>query len=200
MLFFKGARHREQFLQTVYPKLSFVFNMAYRLSGNRYDAEDLTQETFSIAFQKLHQLKDEGKCKSWLLAILRNLYLNGCEKKRPDLLEAAEDEDYFSMIEGLATGDNPEEFLIEKAGTQEVQKIVGALPEKYMTPLVLFYTEEWSYREISEGLDLPIGTVMSRIGRGREMVKKEILEGRKRQGVTKVIDFARNSRKGRGEP
>lgn len=200
MLFLKGARRREQFLKIVYPQTNFVFNMAYRLSGNRYDAEDLTQETFAIAFQKLHQLKDAGKCKFWLLAILRNLYLRGCEKKRPDLLQVVEDKDYFSILEGLAAEVNPEEYLLEKTATQEVQKIVGGLPEKYKTPLVLFYTEEWSYQEIAEGLDLPIGTVMSRISRGREMVKKEILDGRKRQGEGKVIDFARTSRKGRGEP
>lgn len=200
MFFLKGARHREQFLKTVYPHLDFVFNMAYRLSGNRYDAEDLAQETFAIAFQKLHQLKEADKCRPWLLAILRNLYLRGCEKKRPELLEVVEDEDYFSILEGVAAGDNPEESLIEKSTAQEVQKILGGLPEKYKTPLVLFYAEEWSYQEIAEGLDLPMGTVMSRIGRGREMVKKELLKGRKRQGEGKVIDFARSSRIGRGEP
>lgn len=200
-MFFSSARRREQFHEIVYPHLGFVFNVAYRLSGNRYDAEDLTQEAFATAYDKLHQLRDTGRCRFWLLAILRNHYLRSCEKKRPDLLEVTEDDDYFSVLENLAGDDNPEDILIDRMAAQDVQEILLGLPEKYKTPLVLFYTEEWSYLEIAEGLELPIGTVMSRICRGRELIKKEVLGGRKSRGDGKVITplFDRTSRTGRGE-
>jgi RNA polymerase sigma-70 factor (ECF subfamily) len=185
-------------MQVAYPHLDFVFNMALRLSGNRYDAEDLTQETFATAFRKLHQLKDEGRCKFWLLSILRNLFLRGREKCRPELLDVQSDEDYVTVLENLAGEGNPEEILLDKSAAQEVQAILGGLPEKYQTPLILFYTEEWSYQEIAEGLELPMGTVMSRIGRGRELLKKGLLDRRQGRGQGKVIRpiFAGASRKG----
>lgn len=199
-MLFKSDRRRKQFLETVYPHLNFVFNVAFRLSGNHYDAEDLTQETFTVAFQKLHQLKEPGKCRYWLLAILRNLYLRGGEKQRPELLEVAEDDDYCTILESLVAEGDPEKELIQKTAAQEVQRILLGLPEKYKTPLVLFYGEEWSYQEIAEGLEMPIGTVMSRLGRGRELMKRKLLEGRRRQEKGKVIKplFAMAARTGGG--
>lgn len=187
MLFFKSDRYRKQFLKDVYPHLNFVFSVAFRLSGNHYDAEDLAQETFTIAFQKLHQLREPDKCRYWLLTILRNLYRRGGEKQRPELLKVAEDDDYCIILERLVAEGDPEKQLLDKTAAQEVQLILLGLPEKYKTPLVLFYGEEWSYLEIAEGLDLPIGTVMSRLGRGRELMKRKLLEGRKRQEKGKVI-------------
>lgn len=185
-------------MQVAYPHLDFVFNMALRLSGNRYDAEDLTQETFATAFRKLHQLKDEGRCKFWLLSILRNLFLRSRERCRPELLDVQSDEDYILVLDSLVGERNPEEILLDKGAAQEVQAILGGLPEKYQTPLILFYTEEWTYQEIADGLELPMGTVMSRIGRGRELVKKRLLERRQARGQGKVIraSFPGASRKG----
>lgn len=187
MLFNKSDWYRKQFMKEVYSHLNFVFSVAFRLSGNHYDAEDLTQETFTIAFRKLHQLREPDKCRFWLLSILRNLYLRGGEKQRPELLKVTEDDDYCAILERLVAEGDPEKHLLDKTAAQEVQRILLGLPEKYKTPLVLFYGEEWSYREIAEGLDLPIGTVMSRLGRGRELMKRKLLEGRKRQEKGKVI-------------
>ena len=199
-MFFRRSVSEERFMQVAYPHLDFLFNMALRLSGNRYDAEDLTQETFATAFRKLHQLKDEERCKFWLLSILRNLFLRGREKSRPELLDVPNDEDYVAVLENLVGEGNPEEILLDKSAAQEIQTILGGLPEKYQTPLILFYTEEWSYQEIAEGLELPMGTVMSRIGRGRELVKKRLLDRRQGRGQGKVIRpiFDGASRKGRG--
>lgn len=197
-MFFRRSISEERFMQVAYPHLDFVFSMALRLSGNRYDAEDLTQETFAVAFRKLHQLKDEQRCKFWLLSILKNLFLRGREKSRPELLNVASDEDYLTVLENLVGEGNPEELLLDKGAAQEVQAILDGLPEKYQTPLILFYTEEWSYQEIAEGLELPMGTVMSRIGRGRELVKKGLLHRRQAHCQGKVIrpSFAGTARKG----
>ena len=177
----------DEFLKTVYPCLDFVFNIAFRLSGNRYDAEDLTHETFTIAYQKLHQLREPRKCRYWLLMIARNLYLRSCAKKCPGLLEVSEIEDYLAVLENMVAEDDPEKLLIKKTTTLEIQKLLQGLPEKYKTPLVLFYTEEWSCQEIAEALKVPMGAVMSRIGRGRELMKKKILEGGRRQRGANVI-------------
>ncbi len=197
-MFFPKDRSRDRFMKTAYPHLDFVFSVAFRLSGNRYDAEDLTQEAFVIAFQKLHQLKDPEKCKPWLLSILRNLYLRSQEKNRPGLLKVQDDEEYSSILENLVREETPEDIFAEKNQFHEVQKILNSLPEKYKTPLILHYTEEWSYKEIAQGLDLPMGTVMSRIGRGRELIKKELIRRQTPRERGQVITpvFARGSRKG----
>ena len=138
------------------------------------------------------------RCRFWLLAILRNLYLRGREKKRPDLLDVAGDDEYFSIIENLTEEENPEKFLLEKTAAQAVQKILHSLPERYKTPIILHYTEEWSYKDIAEGLNLPMGTVMSRLSRGRDLLKKKLLLGRKQASRGNLITptFNRNSKNG----
>jgi RNA polymerase sigma-70 factor (ECF subfamily) len=180
------------------PHLDFIFNVAFRLSGNRYDAEDLSQETMTVAFDKFSQLKDHERVRYWLLAILRNLYLRSHEKKRPTLLDVPDEESYISVFERMTAEGTPESEFFEIDSAREVQGVLNRLPEKYKTPLILFYTEEWSYREIADGLDLPMGTVMSRIARGRDLVKKELLQSRKTKGERKVI-FTDFSRRGGGK-
>ncbi len=198
LLFLTRAQRERRFMEEVHPQLDFVFNMALRLSGNRYDAEDLTQETFVIAFEKLSQLKKADRCRFWLLAILRNLYLRSLEKKRPDLLDVDGDDEYLSIIESLSEDEDPEKFLLEKTASQEVQRILHSLPERYKTPIILHYTEEWSYKDISKGLDLPMGTVMSRLSRGRELMKRKLLKDRKPAARGNLITpaFDRASEKG----
>jgi RNA polymerase sigma-70 factor (ECF subfamily) len=180
------------------PHLDFIFNVAFRLSGNRYDAEDLSQETMTVAFDKFSQLKDHERVRYWLLAILRNLYLRSHEKQRPTLLDVPDEESYNSVFERMTAEGTPESEFFEIDSAREVQGVLNRLPEKYKTPLILFYTEEWSYREIADGLDLPMGTVMSRIARGRDLVKKELLQSRKTKGERKVI-FTDFSRRGGGK-
>ncbi len=184
-------------MEVAYPHLDSVYNVALRLSGNAFDAEDLTQETFTVAFRKLHQLKEAEKARAWLLSILRNLFLRSREKNRPDLLDVADDQSYAAALDNLAGSDCPEKTFFKQADAQSIQRTLDSLPEKYKTPLILFYTEEWSYREISEALEAPMGTVMSRISRGRDIMKKTLLAESRPQGKGKVItaDFAQTERK-----
>jgi RNA polymerase sigma-70 factor (ECF subfamily) len=187
MIILNKARRRKTFHEIVYPQLGFVYNMALRLSGNPYDAEDLSQEVCAIAFERLPQLKDPAKCRFWLLSILRNKYLRSLERRRPELLDTTDDESYTAVLEALPTDEDPESLLVGKETAETVQQCLHDLPEKYKTPLALFYTEEWSYKEIASGLDLPIGTVMSRIARGRELVKKALLRRRAREAAGQLI-------------
>ena len=152
--------------------------MAFRYTGNRSDAEDMTQETLYRAFKNFHQLKDEAKCKSWMLAILRNIFLKEVSRggRKNEVLQDKRAV-YPDMLEH--TSDNllcPEGEAIKRGEEETVQKALREVPEKYKTPLLLFYMEEMAYEEISDALEIPIGTVMSRISRARGFVKKELIK------------------------
>jgi len=152
--------------------------MALRYAGSCENAEDLTQETFYTAYKKFEQLKDPKKCKAWLLAILRNIYLRERESiGRKDEYLACDEESYASVLERAAAEEKtPESDYEIKTQTIRVIAIIGELPEKLKTPLLLFFQEDMPYQEISETLDIPIGTVMSRISRAKKQVKKAIIK------------------------
>lgn len=158
----------ETLVQSYYANL---YKFAYRLSGSPVDAEDLCQETFCSAQKKLGQLRDDGKILNWLYTILRNAYLHRlrADKRYSELTPEA--------CEYLAAP-SPEE--LPAISSAQLQEALNLLPEAYRTPLILFYFQDMAYKEISEQLDVPIGTVMSRISRGKEYLKryfhKEIAE------------------------
>jgi len=161
--------------------------MALRLSGNEYDAEDITQETFYIAFKRFHQLKDEDKCKSWLFSIMRNLFLKEAER-RGNYKELNLDEgEYLFNLESVSNYNEKE--ITEKIDNQELQVILNKIPEKYKSPFLLFYMDNRSYKEIADVLNIPIGTVMSRISRGRDFVKNLLLKNAAKGQSDKVIEL-----------
>ncbi len=153
------------------PYLNFIYRSAFRFCGNRSDAEDLSQETFKAAFEKFHQLKDNKKIKSWLFMILRNAFLKRIAKEKK-----------YSQVDIDLVTYNPQEFknigeeYFENILNWELQQALNKLNEKYKTPVLLSYISGYSYQEIADMLCIPIGTVMSRIARGKMFLKKEILK------------------------
>ncbi len=169
-------RSREQFWQLAKIHLSYLYNVAIRYAGNQYDAEDLVQETYFIAFKKFDQLRDPDKIKSWLFTILRNIYLkNQRQNGRGKKAEYDDGIDYINSLENAAERLDPASAYERKIEADRIQQLLAELPEKYQSPIFLYYTSEMTYQEISETLDLPIGTVMSRLSRGKQMLKKKIL-------------------------
>mgnify|MGYP001579537534 CR=1 FL=1 len=194
-MFFKKT-DEEYFKRIALPHLRFIYNVALRLSGNEHDAEDLVQETFYIAFERFYQLKDEGKCKNWLFSIMRNLYLKEVERKGNFREMNLDDEgEYLQNLEIVAAKNYSENELIKKTDKQDIQLILDRIPEKYKLPFLLFYMDNRSYKEIADTLNIPIGTVMSRISRGRDFVKNMMLKNMANE--TKVIraDFKNPVRK-----
>ncbi len=139
-----------------------LYRFAYRLSGCAADAEDLTQEAFCQAQVKLAQLRDGKSARAWLFTILRNGYLHKVRankaSKTVSLDEVGEVPDRLDWDE-----------LTVDAG--QLQAALNDLPEPYRTPLILFYFEEFSYRDIAEQLETPMGTVMSRLARAKEFLR-----------------------------
>ena len=159
------------------------------------------QETMYNAFKSFHQLKDEAKIRGWLVSILRNAYLR--EAGRSGRVREVEVDDGLSYADSLveSVGKDPETLVIKKVEASRIQAIIDMLPEKYRTPLVLFYMEETSYRDIANSLDIPMGTVMSSISRGRAFIKKELLKGSMAAGseeagqdVNKVVSIKKSKK------
>ncbi len=156
-----------------------LYRYAFRLCGREADAEDLTQETFCQAQLKLGQLRDWQRAKAWLFAILRNAYLRRLRgQKGPQLLS----------LDGLAEVPDRLPEPLPAIDAHQLQLALNELPEGFRTPLLLYYFDEFSYREIAEQMDLPLGTVMSRLARA-----KAYLRGRLVPAVAEVAGPRRES-------
>jgi len=141
-----------------------------------FDAEDIVQETYLTAYNKFYQLREKSKCKPWLLRILRNNFLKNYQKKknRKKLSEA----DYIDFLKNSQSTDTAENMLSKMSTQKTVQKAIDQLPDKYKEALLLYYMDEMLYRDIASTLNIPIGTVMSRLTRAREGLKVLLLKHR----------------------
>lgn len=163
------------------PHLDAVYRFALRLSGSPDRAEDLTQETFLRAFRSWDQYTPGTRAKSWLFTICRNLYLRDRERgrRRDELVQEK------TLAEGpggplanpvwLSVVDSdPEGAFFDSIVDAEVLKSIDALPEEYRTAVVLSDLEGLSYQEIADLMNVPIGTVKSRLFRGRRQLQKAL--------------------------
>ncbi len=177
MILRKEKNNNERFSELARPYIKFLYNMALRYAGNSYDAEDMVQETLFIALKKINTLRDDTKCKSWLFSVLRNVFLKELRiKGRKYKFEFDERDDYITALNGFADNGDVEKAFDKKVDELQIQRILDKLPEKYKSPILLYFMEELSYQEISEYLDIPIGTVMSRLSRAKIFLKKEMLK------------------------
>ncbi len=154
-----------------------VFQLCYRMLGNRHEAEDMAQEAFVRAYVNIHTFNIKLKFSTWLYRIATNLCIDRIRKKKPDYhldAEVAGTEGLTMYSQIAADTVMPEEELESLELQDTVQKEILKLPEKYRTVIVLKYIEELSLKEISEILDLPIGTIKTRIHRGREALRKQL--------------------------
>jgi RNA polymerase sigma-70 factor, ECF subfamily len=154
-----------------------AYRYAYRLTGSVQDAEDLTQQMYLLAQRNIGQLRNINDSRPWLFAILRNCFLKDCKRRRPT---AAVD---LSMNIELVPTTPPKESV----DRDQLQDVLNQLPDTFRVVLLMFYFEECSYREIAKRLEIPIGTVMSRLARAKEHLRS-ILLGQEQQGVQKHMN------------
>jgi RNA polymerase sigma-70 factor (ECF subfamily) len=143
-----------------------LYRYAYRLSGSAADADDLTQEAFCKAQACWSQLRDESRAKPWLFQILRNAFLHKRRKEQNHPCISLEGIDELP-------GRLPEP--LPPVDPEELQSALNALPEVFRTPIILYYFEDFSYRDIAEHMDLPLGTVMSRLARAKIYLRNRLL-------------------------
>jgi len=156
-----------------------VYRYAYRLTGSTQDAEDLAQQVFLVAQRKLGQLRNLDSARKWLFVILRHCFLRDRQRRRPVLAV-----DLKLNIDSI-----PAEPPGEEIDRDRLQRALDELPEAFRLVLVMFYFEDCSYREIAERLDVPIGTVMSRLARAKGHLRAILFEAerparKRRPGVT----------------
>jgi RNA polymerase sigma-70 factor (ECF subfamily) len=148
-----------------------LYRYAFRLAGQASDAEDLVQQTFLIAQQKLHQLRENERAAAWLFAVLRSCFLKARRKPQAQTLSGS-GEDAFPLDELVeqAGGDATDAWLDREA----LQLALSELPDEFKIIVLMFYFEELSYKEIAEQLEIPIGTVMSRLSRGKAHLRRRL--------------------------
>jgi RNA polymerase sigma-70 factor (ECF subfamily) len=142
-----------------------VYRYAYRLAGSVADAEDLTQAVFLTAREKGDQLRQPDRVRGWLLAIARNRFLKEVKRRRPETAS-----DLALDLCGFPDGRGDDDI-----DREQLQQAIGELPEVYRVVLLMFYFEEASYREIAEQLEIPMGTVMSRLARAKSHLRARLL-------------------------
>jgi RNA polymerase sigma-70 factor (ECF subfamily) len=164
-------RTRREFEETALIHMNSVYNAALRLVRNKTEAEDLFQETFLRAYRFFHQFRRGSNCRAWLLAILHRLFINRVRQSRHAVVDFDEDRAYPEMEVGSSLLQNPEVDLFHRLAGEDVQRAVQGLPPKLRVVVVLADLEGCSYREIAEICGCPLGTVMSRLYRGRQVLR-----------------------------
>lgn len=162
------------------PFVDSLYNTAYRLTGNSQDAEDLVQETFYKAYKYYDKFEEGTNLKAWLFKILKNTFINNYRKKKlePRSVEFGEIEESFEKVlqHGPAQRPlDPEEQYLAGVMDEGVKKALDSLPHDYKMVVILADLEDFSYKEIAEILDCPVGTVMSRLYRGRKLLERALL-------------------------
>jgi RNA polymerase sigma-70 factor, ECF subfamily len=154
-----------------------IYQLCYRMLGNAHEAEDIAQEAFIRAYVNIHTYDMSKKFSTWLYRIATNLSIDRIRKKKPDYFLDAEiaGTDGLTMYSQVAAEEKlPEEEIETMELQQTIQNEILKLPDKYRSVIVLKYIDELPLKEISEILDIPIGTVKTRIHRGREALRKQL--------------------------
>src|SRR3954451_25035271 len=165
------------------PLMSSLYSAALRMTRNPADAEDLVQETYLRAYRGVGGFQEGTNLKAWLYRILTNTFINSyrSKKRRPDETELDEAEDLYLYrrlggLEAVTAGRSAEDELMDFFTDQQVKDAIEALPEQFRMAVLLADVEGFSYKEIAEIVDVPIGTVMSRLHRGRKALQKSLWE------------------------
>ena len=172
------------------PLASSAFGVAFRFTRNRADAEDLVQEAALLAFRAFESFEAGTNFKAWFFKILTNCYFSKRrrEKSRPVTADLDDTPDLYlyarSAGAGFPTaGLDPAAELLERLGTERVVAAIERLPEEYRVVSTLYFMEDLSYEEIARVLECPVGTVRSRLHRGRKMLQKALWQVAEEDGV-----------------
>jgi RNA polymerase sigma-70 factor, ECF subfamily len=190
----------KRFESSLMPILAAVYGTALHMTRNRDDSEDLVQEAALQAFRAFDSFQEGTNFKAWFFRILTNLFINAyCKRRREpeiDTLSDLEDAPALYLFKrtremGMhAWNPDPAALVIEKVEAEEVSRAIAALPEDYRIVSALYFMEEFSYQEIAEIVGCPVGTVRSRLHRGRRMLQKALWHIAEQQGI--IADLRTN--------
>ena len=163
------------FEETALPCLDALYGFGLLLTGRPADAEDLVQETFLRAFRFFHQYEHGTNCKAWLFTIMKHIFLNQSTQRARLVLSRDVHPDEEGESQSLwrdAIGRSPASSLRDEVFAKDIEKALALLPETFRLVVVLKDMEGFSYGEIARLLDCPIGTVMSRLSRARDLLRR----------------------------
>ena len=182
-------RLEERFEREALPMMPELYAGAVRLTRNPSDAEDLLQEAFLRAYRAFSSFEEGTNLRAWLYRILTNAYINIYRKKQrePQMVSSDEVDEWYLYDQLAESGREPsaEAEVLESLPDEEVQEALAALPEQFRLAVLLADVEGFSYKEIAEILDIPIGTVMSRLHRGRRALEKRLWNVVKERGLVR---------------
>ena len=190
----RSPQRRAEFERQVLPHLNLLYGVGYRLTRSARDAEDLVQDTVLRAYRFWDSFQEHSNCKAWLCRILTNTFINRYQKSKRNrevLREAVAEQqtlDGILMHERAEGQQGPQDLLINRALSDEVELALAELPADFRIAVVLCDIQGFSYREIAEVMECPVGTVMSRLYRGRRILKKSLEEFATQQGFLKKKD------------
>jgi RNA polymerase sigma-70 factor, ECF subfamily len=183
-------QRQARFEELALPYLDRLYGAALRYTRDPADAEDLVQETFAKAYQKFHQYEPGTNLRAWLYRILTNTYINQYRKRqrRPDehLQDEIEDFSLYDWFEG--GGISAEREVLDRITADEVRDALADLPEQFRMAVYLADVEGFAYQEIADIMGTPIGTVMSRLHRGRKQLQKALADYATRRGIVVADD------------
>ena len=180
---------RARFEREVLPLLPSLYPAALRMTRNPADAEDLVQETYLRAYRGFSGFREGTNLKAWMYRILTNTFINSYRKRQREPVTVQDDdiEDWFlyDRLGGTATEESAESEVLERIPDEDIRGALEALPEGFRMAVWLADVEGFSYKEIAEILDIPIGTVMSRLHRGRRALEKALWERVRERGLVR---------------
>lgn len=172
---------RLAFEEQMLPHLDSLYRSAVSMTRNAQDADDLVQDTYVRAFQFFDQFRVGTNARAWLFRILTNLFINAYRrnKREPERTSFEEMEDFYlynrlSDSQASSGTEPPEQAVLSKIQGDAIREAIARLPDEYRETVVLADLNEFSYQEISEMLEIPIGTVRSRLSRGRRLVQRAL--------------------------
>jgi RNA polymerase sigma-70 factor (ECF subfamily) len=179
---------RERFERDVLPLLPSLYGAAMRMTRDPTDAEDLLQDTYLRAYRGFAGFKEGTNLKAWLYRILTNSFINTYRKKQrePQIVDGPEDIDewyLYDRLGGRSVEASAENEVLDQIPDADVKAALESLSENFRLAVLLADVEGFSYKEIAEIMDVPIGTVMSRLHRGRKALEKALWETAKERGL-----------------
>ncbi len=178
------TRRRALFEEQVIPEIDRLYGAAMRYTRDPTDAQDLVQETVAKAYSSFHQFQQGTNLRAWLYRILHTTYISMYRKKQRRPQENLQEEiDDFSFYDEARTGASAEVEVLASITDEEVKRALAELPESFRMAVYLADVEGFAYKEIAEIMDTPIGTVMSRLHRGRKALQLALAEYARKRGL-----------------
>jgi RNA polymerase sigma-70 factor, ECF subfamily len=182
---------RARFQRDVLPLLDSLYSGALRMTRNPADAEDLVQETMLRAYRSFDRFEPGTNLKAWLFRIMTNAYINTYRKRQREPQKVSSDElEDFDLYQELKNHDNqfgetPESIVLDSLLDSDIVRAIEDLPEQFRLAVVLSDMEGFSYAEMAEIMDVPMGTVMSRLHRGRKALQRRLWDLARERGIVK---------------